>query len=77
MVLRISVSCGHVWARVGRVKWAIQLLYSGKHSHYDGFFAYNIKCGHCSTVFEMPQDVGSLLKKSKSSVDCVLEPEDY
>jgi uncharacterized protein (DUF983 family) len=35
----------------------------GEHSHYDGYFAYHIRCGHCSAIFEMPDDIGPLLKR--------------
>lgn len=26
----------------------------GAHCHFDGDFAYTVKCPHCETVFEMP-----------------------
>ena len=26
----------------------------GAHCHFDGDFAYTVKCPHCSTVWEMP-----------------------
>lgn len=26
----------------------------GAHCHFDGFFAYFVKCPHCSAVYEMP-----------------------
>lgn len=26
----------------------------GAHCHYDGYFAYTVKCPHCSQVYEMP-----------------------
>jgi len=29
----------------------------GAHCHYDGYFAYAVKCPHCDTVWEMPQDL--------------------
>lgn len=27
----------------------------GAHCHFDGYFAYTVKCPHCETVWEMPQ----------------------
>jgi len=38
----------------------------GTHNHYDGEFAYNIRCGHCKAVFEMPTDVPLKLVESPS-----------
>ena len=29
----------------------------GSHSHFDGMFAYAIKCDGCGSFFEMPTDV--------------------
>lgn len=29
-----------------------------EHSHFDGMFAYHIRCPYCRTVFQMPTDVG-------------------
>lgn len=29
----------------------------GEHSHFDGDFAYAIRCPHCRTRFRMPTDV--------------------
>ena len=29
----------------------------GAHSHFDGTFAYTVKCQHCSTVWEMPCNI--------------------
>lgn len=26
----------------------------GAHGHFDGYFAYTVKCAHCGTVWEMP-----------------------
>lgn len=26
----------------------------GTHSHFDGFFAYYVKCPHCEQVYQMP-----------------------
>jgi hypothetical protein len=26
----------------------------GAHCHFDGYFAYAVKCPHCETVYEMP-----------------------
>ncbi len=26
----------------------------GAHGHFDGFFAYTVKCQHCGTTWEMP-----------------------
>lgn len=26
----------------------------GAHCHFDGYFAYKVKCPHCETVWEMP-----------------------
>lgn len=34
----------------------------GENSHFDGMFAYIIECPHCSSQFQMPTDIGSLLK---------------
>ena len=27
----------------------------GAHCHFDGYFAYAVKCPHCKTIWEMPQ----------------------
>ena len=29
----------------------------GANCHFDGYFAYTVKCPHCSTVWEMPSIV--------------------
>jgi uncharacterized protein (DUF983 family) len=29
----------------------------GESSHFDGFFAYHIRCPNCKAVFKMPQDL--------------------
>lgn len=29
----------------------------GAHCHFDGYFAYTVKCPHCGTVWEMPFNV--------------------
>ena len=29
----------------------------GGFTHFDGMFAFAIKCGHCNSYFEMPTDV--------------------
>lgn len=26
----------------------------GAHCHFDGYFAYAVKCPHCETVYQMP-----------------------
>jgi hypothetical protein len=26
----------------------------GAHNHFDGYFAYAVKCPHCGTIWEMP-----------------------
>lgn len=26
----------------------------GAHCHFDGYFAYSVKCPHCGTVYQMP-----------------------
>lgn len=35
-----------------------------EHSHYDGFFAYSIKCGGCGALWKMPDEIGPLLTKA-------------
>lgn len=32
------------------------------HTHFDGMFLYEIQCSKCDAKFEMPTDVGQLLK---------------
>lgn len=29
----------------------------GAQCHFDGYFAYTVKCPHCSTVWEMPHHI--------------------
>jgi hypothetical protein len=29
----------------------------GHQNHYDGFFAYNIRCAECKSVFEMSTEI--------------------
>jgi len=29
----------------------------GAHCHFDGYFAYALKCPHCNAVWEMPHEV--------------------
>ena len=29
----------------------------GAHCHFDGYFAYTVKCPHCATVWEMPTNL--------------------
>jgi uncharacterized protein (DUF983 family) len=33
----------------------------GEHSHFDGMFAYAVRCGSCGQDWKMPEDVASLL----------------
>lgn len=50
----------------------------GEHSHYDGMFAYHIKCGECEAVFKMPSEIGPLLERvPKPENDCILYPIDF
>lgn len=38
----------------------------GEHSHFDGMFAYAVKCGACGAEFKMPEDVSSLMERLES-----------
>lgn len=44
-------------------------------SHFDGYFAYNIKCPHCGVYYEMPQDLK--IKKTNSPKLPYLEGEKH
>ena len=33
----------------------------GEHSHFDGLFAYAVRCSACGQDWQMPTDVSSLL----------------
>lgn len=37
----------------------------GEYDHIDGMFVYEIECSGCGAKFEMPTDIGSLLKRKE------------
>lgn len=46
----------------------------GTHNHYDGYFAYHVKCKGCGQVYKM--DTKVLMEKVNTSEDiCMLEDE--
>ena len=42
----------------------------GEYSHFDGFFAYAIKCSSCNAIYEMPTDVPLKRVESAEMVLC-------
>lgn len=40
----------------------------GHDDHIDGFFVYEIKCANCGAIWEMPTDLGPLLKRKTKSL---------
>ena len=55
----------------------------GAHCHFDGYFAYTVKCPHCETIWEMPTFIvprrpGKSAEEWHVSSAKMLEPdEDY
>lgn len=50
------------------------------HGHFDGFFAYFVKCQHCGTIWQMPHNLAVVKVDLSDEQGCVqlLEPdEDY
>ena len=48
----------------------------GKHLHVDAGFAYAVQCGHCQTIYELPQMVTAVKVESTQYTVLVLEDED-
>ena len=40
----------------------------GEHNHYDGFFAYFVKCAGCEQVYELETSIG-MKKTDKTECD--------
>ncbi len=47
----------------------------GAHCHFDGYFAYTVKCLHCETVWEMPQTIYPRKVNSKTNEYWVENPQ--
>ena len=46
----------------------------GEHSHYDGMYAYHIRCGNCRVFFRMPTDVAVVKVTEQEARDgCYLD----
>lgn len=45
-----------------------------EHSHYDGMFAYHIKCGGCGQVWKLSNEVQ--VTEAGPGAECVLGPCD-
>lgn len=48
----------------------------GFDAHYDGYFAYNIRCTHCGRFYAMPQTVTPTLLAEAPARAINLWPED-
>jgi len=49
----------------------------GHANHYDGYFAYNIKCGHCGSVFELGTQVtATKVDNNRPYLEPMQDPED-
>lgn len=51
----------------------------GAHCHFDGYFAYHVKCPHCKTVWQMPSNLFPRKADEKSlkpDIVQMLEPDD-
>lgn len=49
----------------------------GKHSHFDGDFAYVLKCPTCDRLWEMPTDVYPKLIESTDRTPLEVNGDDY
>lgn len=45
----------------------------GESCHFDGYFAYHVKCPYCKTVWKMPNTLQPT--KVTKADGCVVEPE--
>lgn len=46
----------------------------GAIGHFDGFFAYQLRCGACSRVWDMPHTVG-LVPQQRFEYECIQDVE--
>lgn len=48
----------------------------GKHLHYDGYFAYAVKCAVCGAIWELPQTLKMTKVESSQWTPILLEEDD-
>lgn len=49
----------------------------GEHSHFDGMFAYHIRCPHCQATWRMPSDVPVERAEATDLPVLCATPEEY
>jgi len=50
----------------------------GHHGHFDGYFAYHLKCTACGAVYQMPANLfpRKLTPEEVAKAHCIQEPGD-